>query len=76
MYRNEGNEGDFQRILMDDADLTAVNGVDENGNTALLRAAETGSEIMVTQLLDRGSNVNALNNLNNSALVIAINAGM
>lgn len=58
---------------MNDVDLNAK---DENGNTALLRAAETGSENFINQLLDHGADVNALNNLNNTALIVAINSGM
>jgi ankyrin repeat protein len=52
-----------------------VNGIDDQGNTALIQAARFGHDEVVTQLLIAKADLNIKNNENKTALMVAAEGG-
>lgn len=61
----DGDLDGVKRLLNLGAD---VDGIDEEGNTALHMAAESGTENVVSFLVDRGADANAVNDEGDSPL--------
>ncbi|KAJ9465298.1 hypothetical protein DIPPA_10328 [Diplonema papillatum] len=68
---------DVERLLLRTSGARAadVNAANNNGETALISASETGAERIVKELLSAGVDVNATTNDGTTALLVACTAG-